>query len=893
MQSNEIRQSFLDFFASKGHKIVESCSLLPESPNLLFTNAGMNPFVPYFLGERTAKDKRIADTQKCLRAGGKHNDLEEVGFDTYHHTFFEMLGNWSLGDYFKKEAIEWAWELLTEVWKFPKERLYATVYRPSKDDPAEFDEEAYLLWRKIFETEGLDPKVHILNGDKKDNFWMMGDTGPCGPCTEIHIDLTPEGNTRGQLVNKGDARCMEIWNLVFIQYNALHDGRFEPLKDKFVDTGMGLERVAGIYATTNGFRSFQRPASNYDSDLFTDIFAPLEKWSNHTYEGRVPQGRQNLDALTFKDCAFRTLADHVRTLTFAIADGILPGNEGRHYVLRRILRRALLFGQRLSLPQGFFSELSQAVIKKMGPIFKELTLNAETIKKVLNVEENAFQLTLQKGLQLFERWTASNVHVIDGEKAFLLYDTYGFPLDLTQLLAGERGLTVDLKAFQICMQAQQKRSQASQKKTTIHLHSENEQTTLFVGYEDKNLNNFNATLLDVIDTESQRYLIFDRTPFYPEKGGQVGDSGTAIFVDGQVVDIQDTVYKGNIIVHRVEKTAKDLKGYEGQSVQLSVDSERRKKIQRHHTATHLLHWALRKVLGKHVKQAGSLVSPDYLRFDFSHFEKIDEGALEKIEHLCLEQILANRSLNTKEVSFDERPSECLAFFGEKYGDKVRVVQIEGCSMELCGGTHTNSTGELGLLKIRQEGAIAAGVRRIEAVVGESAFVYINSILREAKMLEELLASPLEKVAERYKRLFQQKVEFEKKYLQALQASTSKSASSKEAVVQDLRCVCLAPQVGDNTLLRSLGKQYLSEQKPDVLLVYGQEAGKGYLLAFCAERAIQKGISAHMLIKHLLVPLGANGGGKPDFANGGVKDYTALKLAMEALDFEQLLIKTFG
>ncbi|MEM7673849.1 MAG: alanine--tRNA ligase, partial [Verrucomicrobiota bacterium] len=438
MTSAEIRQSFLDFFASKQHRIVPSASLMPDAPNLLFTNAGMNQFVPYFLGERNAAYSRAVDTQKCIRAGGKHNDLDDVGFDAYHHTFFEMLGNWSFGDYFKKEAINWAWELITKVWKFPKERLYATVYKPGPGDPSEFDQEAYDHWKAIFEREGLDPDQHIVNGNKQDNFWMMGDTGPCGPCSEIHMDLTPAGDTRGSLVNEDSPWCIEIWNLVFIQFNAGEDGNFTPLPSKHVDTGMGFERVAGILSTTRGFTDFSSPPSNYESDLFQDIFTSISKLCDARYSGTLPDPGVELTQEEKIDFSFRAIADHIRTLSFSIADGILPGNEGRNYVLRRILRRAVLFGKKLGLPDGFFAHLADPLIDKMGPHFPELEAQRSVIKKVIAAEENTFDKTIDRGLQLLNgvfSKASDDSKTISGEDAFTLYDTYGFPIDLTELLA--------------------------------------------------------------------------------------------------------------------------------------------------------------------------------------------------------------------------------------------------------------------------------------------------------------------------------------------------------------------------------------------------------------------------------------------------------------------------
>lgn len=463
MNAAEIRQSFLDFFADKKHTIVPSVPLLPTAPNLLFTNAGMNPFVPYFLGEQTSPEKRVANTQKCIRAGGKHNDLEDVGFDTYHHTFFEMLGNWSFGDYFKKEAIEWAWELLTDIWQFPKERLYATVYKPDDNEPAIFDQEAWDFWANIFQAEGLDPHKHICYGNKKDNFWMMGETGPCGPCSEIHIDLTPNGDSKGTLVNVDSPFCMEIWNLVFIQYNATDTGDFLPLSAQYVDTGMGLERIAGIMATTKHFHDFSSLPSNYNSDLFTSLFDALKKDSGHHYKGIIAQNRNQLSENECKDSAFRILADHARTIVCSIADGILPGNEGRHYVIRRILRRAVLWANRIGLPQGSFAKLCDPVIEKLSPIFPELIHQRKTIQKVLANEEETFSRTLDRGLQLFDKMTVNSSQCLSGKDAFTLYDTYGFPLDLTQLIAQERNLSVDLEGFDQEMKIQQNRARAAQK----------------------------------------------------------------------------------------------------------------------------------------------------------------------------------------------------------------------------------------------------------------------------------------------------------------------------------------------------------------------------------------------------------------------------------------------
>ena len=525
MNSANVRQSFLDFFEAKQHTIVPSASIMPSSPNLLFTNAGMNPFVPYFLGEREPPYVRAADTQKCIRAGGKHNDLEDVGFDTYHHTFFEMLGNWSFGDYFKKEAIEWGWELITKVWGFPANRLYATVYNPSEGDPAEFDQEAYDFWAAIFKAEGLDPSIHIINGNKKDNFWMMGETGPCGPCSEIHIDLTPAGDTEGALVNADSPWCIEIWNLVFIQFNANEDGTFSNLSACHVDTGMGLERVAGIVATTKNFTDFSNPPSNYNSDLFSPIFEHLSANCDHTYSYTMPKDRDNMTLLEQHDCAFRVIADHIRTLAFSIADGIIPGNEGRNYVLRRILRRAVMFGKRLNLDEGFLSNLVPVIVRIMSDSFPELHKQETIITKVIASEEAAFNKTIDRGLQLFETLAAKGS--ITGHEAFTLYDTYGFPLDLTELLGRERKLVIDIEGFETCMEEQRQRGRAAQKKQVIRVQDRTEgEPTKFVGFDRDNLQDCDVIIKQVaVEEDGSIWATLDQTPFYPEMGGQVSDIG--------------------------------------------------------------------------------------------------------------------------------------------------------------------------------------------------------------------------------------------------------------------------------------------------------------------------------------------------------------------------------
>src|SRR5687767_263362 len=580
MTSAEIRQSFLDFFARQGHTIVPSSSLLPDSPGLLFTNAGMNQFVPIFLGERApdvskwagvraGRDTRAADTQKCIRAGGKHNDLEDVGFDTYHHTMFEMLGNWSFGDYFKRESIAWGWDLITKVWGIPPKRLFATVYSPdrSKGDPSDFDQEAHDIWAGIFRQEGLDPGVHIVNGSKKDNFWMMGDTGPCGPCSEIHFNLLPDDDeTAGRrLVNASSPRCIEIWNHVFIQFNANADGTFSPLAAKHVDTGMGFERVAGIYATTNGFKNFDKDPSNYAADVFTPLFAKVAALSKKEYKATVPTKREGLTEQENIDVAFRVLADHARCVSCAIADGILPGNEGRNYVIRRILRRGILYGKKLGLQTGFFEQLVTPVVESLGGVFPELRQQQDMIHRVIRGEEESFGRTLDRGLQVFSR--TMNVVTFDGltnfpgAAAFELYDTYGFPLDMTQLLASERGLTVDAAGFESEMEKQRQRGRAALKKEIIVAATEGEasavyEASLFTGYVIDTAKPVEAIVADVIRSDKDVFLVFARTPFYAEMGGQAGDTGTAI-VAGQTFSIVDTV-KDKAGRHLHKLAAKDV-----------------------------------------------------------------------------------------------------------------------------------------------------------------------------------------------------------------------------------------------------------------------------------------------------------------------------------------------
>lgn len=873
MQSEAIRQSFLDFFEAKKHTVVASASLMPTSPNLLFTNAGMNQFVPYFLNETSPPYSRIANSQKCIRAGGKHNDLDDVGFDTYHHTFFEMLGNWSIGDYFKKEAIEWSWELLTEVWGFPKERLYATVYKPDVNDPSEFDQEAYDYWEAIFKKEGLDPKTHIHYGNKKDNFWMMGETGPCGPCSELHVDLTPEGDTQGSLINKDSPWCIEIWNLVFIQLNAAVDGTYQALPARHVDTGMGFERIAGIMATTQQFTDFSNPPSNYNSDLFKAIFEAIESMCSHKYGYTMPESRTFKNETESNDCAFRVIADHIRTLSFSIADGIIPSNEGRNYVLRRILRRAILFGRKLNLPSGFFTELSKTLIKQMVTAYPELVDQKTTIEKVIANEESAFNKTLERGLQLFDKMSAKGS--ITGEEAFSLYDTYGFPFDLTALIAEERKLSIDKSGFDSCMNQQKERARSSQKKEVVLTAEDSNLTkTDFKGF-DLNSEVFSAEIISIESVdENTSAIILDQTIFYGEMGGQIGDTGTLTTNDGTAYSVIDTQVKNGIYLHLVE-TQETLKG----TVSLNINLERRQAIQRHHSATHLLNWALRSTLGTHIQQAGSSVTENRLRFDFSHFEAIDSKILQAIEQSINEKVMKNSFVETYEVVYKDKPEDVVAVFGEKYGDQVRVVDIGGFSKELCGGTHVQATGEIGLVKIISESGIAAGTRRIEAICGETAYTLAEERFTQVDALANKFNCNSEELANRVDALIDSKKQLEKElkrfHQKALSEQVDKLAESVEIIGDKVSYLHSCVIVSDSNDLRNLGNQILSKLDSGLVVLASNTNGKTQICAALSQEAVAQGYNAGSIVKEICETLGGRGGGKANFAMGGAPENKSL------------------
>jgi alanyl-tRNA synthetase len=930
MNANEIRQTFLDFFREQKHTIVPSASLLPQSPGLLFTNAGMNQFVPYFLGSESPPydPARAADTQKCIRAGGKHNDLEDVGYDSYHHTFFEMLGNWSFGDYFKDQAIGWAWELLVERLGFPPGRLYATVYRPNpaKGDPGQFDQQAYDAWARLFEAKGLDQQVHIVDGNVKDNFWMMGDTGPCGPCSELHVDLTPEGDTRGSLVNADTDRCMEIWNLVFIQFNAEADGSFRDLPARHVDTGMGFERLCAIIQNTKGFTDFSGQPSNYATDVFQPIFRRLEELSGLSYADVYPDltaDRAAFPAEMKQAIAFRVIADHLRTLAFSIADGILPGNTGRNYVLRRILRRAVRYGRELGFSgeKPFFGELVGTLVGQMGGVFPELRQRTQAVRATLEREEAGFNETLDRGLKRFEdALPAVEDQTVSGEVAFELYDTFGFPVDLTQLLCAERGFRIDMPRFDELMEEQRERARAARKSEVVRaLDITTDAVTRFVGYEDDEVI---TTVLEIHEQDDMRFVITGKTTLYAEMGGQVGDTGFMLIGD-RVVEIASVQQIGNAYAHAVPAgAAASLQP--GDQVMIRVKKVRRRPIEAHHTATHLLHWALHEKISGDAAQQGSLVDEDRLRFDFTS-GALSKQQIEQLEALVNERINADDPVSWTEVphaSVKDR-ADIMQFFGDKYGDTVRVVQIggqpaglDGYSMELCGGTHVRKTGEIGLFKIGSEGAIAAGIRRIEAFCGDAAWDHLRAcadqINKETDAAEEKLAAANKQLASideppievgesprimaamltqggditqinrtigslqaKLDELKTAAVEAEKRFKKARAGAAAKQADAALAELLEKGRPIVSTFEADASLLQELLNGLRKAQFPEAGLLVVDDGSRLHLGAYCGPAAIERGLKAGDILRTAAAEAGGKGGGKPDMARGGAPERAKL------------------
>ncbi len=909
----EIRATFLDFFKSKQHTIVPSDNVGYTSRDgaRIFTNAGMNQFVPIFLGERSADvdtwpgvlakglPTRAADTQKCIRAGGKHNDLEDVGLDTYHHTFFEMLGNWSFGDYFKKEAIAWSWELIVERFKFPPSRVFATIYQPNKEkgDPAERDEESWNLWAEKFRSVGLDPDIHIVNGNKKDNFWMMADTGPCGPCTEIHIDLTPgpielpEDRQRegAKLVNGSDASCIEIWNNVFIQYNANPDGTFTPLPAQHVDTGMGFERLTSIIQGTKNFTDFETAKiSNYDTDVFKPIFDELTKLSGKHYQSTLPKANEQGHVIPVTeqekiDVAFRVIADHLRTLSFSIADGIQPGNSDRNYTLRRILRRAVKYGRTLEFKEPFFYKLVDVLAAQMAEVFPELRVKKEQVKAVLKLEEEAFNRTLDRGVALFEDQVGSvgSDRSLSGAFAFQLYDTFGFPIDLTELLARERGLTVDTAGFDTLMEEQKKRArEAGQKNKQVVSVSEIEtkDATQFIGYDTLETD---AKVLEVVSMKDKTAVVLDSSVCYAEMGGQIGDSGQ-IILGADAFPISSTTKVGNTWLHFIE--GEDAPAV-GSLVRVAVDAVRRHAIERHHTVTHILHWALHEVVSQDATQKGSNVTPDKLTFDFNS-AALTAAQLADIEKLVNERIVANDVVSWTEVPYTDAKanSGIMQLFGEKYPENVRVVQIggkahalDGWSMELCGGTHTRHTGEIGLFRLVAEGAVAAGVRRIEAIAGMEAY---HAAKADADLLKLLAGKVSAQGAADLEKKIEALLDHQKALEKALKAAQQREASgrAKELIATAQEHVIIA-NLGDVDADYAMAlNDALKGQFGGIVILAATGGGNVTLMANVGKEHQAK-VQAGKIIQTIAPIVGGKGGGKPDFARGGGKEVSKVDAAL--------------
>ncbi|NOY79025.1 MAG: alanine--tRNA ligase [Calditrichaeota bacterium] len=861
MNSKEIRQSFLDYFKSKDHKIVPSAPVVPiDDPTLLFTNAGMNQFKKIFLGLEKPDYPRVADSQKCIRVSGKHNDLEEVGKDTYHHTFFEMLGNWSFGDYYKKEAIAFAWELLTEVWKLPKEKLWVTVYKD--------DDEAEQLWKTTTDVAA----GQVLRFGEKENFWEMGETGPCGPCSEIHIDLGPghcdKQGVPGHVcqVNGDCSRYIELWNLVFIQYNRQEDGSLNELPSRHVDTGMGFERIVAV---------LQGVPSNYDTDLFQPIIQAISELSGVAYPG--PDG----------GVAHRVIADHVRALSFAIADGALPSNEGRGYVLRRILRRAARYGRKLNMKEPFIYKLVPVLVDVMGEAYPELREKHQFVSMVIQSEEESFGNTLDRGIEIFEKTAAdlkkNNQTQFPGFAAFRLYDTYGFPLDLTQLMAEEQGLTVDYEGFEKAMAEQRKRAKEAQKfRYEAHEFFKEGETSPhseFVGYEKL------KETVHLVAFSGNEFLL-DKTPFYGESGGQVGDTGVVYTPDGHFrVRVVDTQKSGNMIIHigKIERGSfEDVKNKE---LIAEVDRERRKSIARNHTATHLLHKALRTVLGGHVHQAGSLVAPDHLRFDLTHFERIAAEQLDEVERLVNEAVRENYRVEVLTLPYNEaKKLGAVALFGEKYGDIVRVIKIDDYSMEFCGGTHLNFTGEIGYFRILSESSVASGVRRIEAVTGVAADELLRREKHELEALRQKLAATAEDSVQRLEQVLQEKKALEKELLNAqlkLAQTELDSLVQQSEEVDGFKVVANRLPVGTVGELKQIGDVLRSKLKSGVGVLGSEINGKPFLLCVVTDDLIQtKKLKAGDVVKRLGKYIGGGGGGNPRMAQAGGKDVKNLDKALQ-------------
>ena len=863
MTAKEIRDSFKSFFESKGHQIVPSAPMVvKDDPTLMFTNAGMNQFKDIILGNAPAKYKRVADSQKCLRVSGKHNDLEEVGHDTYHHTMFEMLGNWSFGDYFKEEAIAWAWEYLVDVLKLNPENLYATVFEGSAEDGLERDNEAAGYWEKYL------PKDHIINGNKKDNFWEMGDTGPCGPCSEIHIDLRPaeeRAKISGRdLVNHDHPQVIEIWNLVFMQFNRKADGSLEGLPAKVIDTGMGFERLC---------MAMQGKTSNYDTDVFQPMIKAIAAMAGTEY-GKDAQ----------QDVAMRVIADHIRTIAFSITDGQLPSNAKAGYVIRRILRRAVRYGYTfLGQKQAFMYKLLPVLIDNMGEAYPELKAQQTLIEKVIKEEEDSFLRTLETGIRLLEKTMneakAAGKTEISGVDGFTLYDTFGFPLDLTELILRENGMTVNEEEFKAEMQKQKERARNAAAVETGDWITLNEGETNFVGYD---YTEYETTILRYRQVKQKNQtlyqIVLSDTPFYAESGGQVGDTGV-LCSEFETIEIIDTKKENNLPIHIAKKLPEHMEA----PMMACVDTDKRAACAANHSCTHLLDEALREVLGTHVEQKGSLVSPDSLRFDFSHFQKVTDEELRKVEHLVNAKIRENVALQEyRNIPIEEaKELGAIALFGEKYGDEVRVIQF-GNSIEFCGGTHVSSTGKIGMVRIISESSVAAGVRRIEAITGEKVENMIDKIQDTMADLKALfnnvpdLKSAIRKAIEENAGLKKQVEEFMKE--KAASLKNELMANAKEmGGVKVIKTV--APISAD--VAKDIAFQLKGEVTGSLLVVIGSvEGGKPMLTVMLSEDLVKNGLKAGNLVKEAAKLIQGGGGGAPHFATAGGKNPEGLLSAVD-------------
>ena len=863
--AKEIRQQFLDFFASKGHTIVPSAPMvIKNDPTLMFTNAGMNQFKDIFLGNTTPKMKRATDSQKCLRVSGKHNDLEAVGHDGRHHTMFEMLGNWSFGDYFKAEAISWAWELLTDVYKIDKSKLYATVFEGSSEDGTALDDEARQAWLKLM------PEDHIILGNKHDNFWEMGDTGPCGPCSEIHIDLrTDEEIARipgKDLVNTDNDQVIEIWNLVFMQYNRKANGSLEPLPAKNIDTGMGFERLCMV---------LQGKTSNYDTDVFSGMIGKIEELSGHKYH---ENGKTEV--------AMRVIADHIRAIAFSIADGQLPSNVKAGYVIRRILRRAVRYGYTfLGFDEPFLCALIPQLVSDMGEAYPELGRQQKLIESVIREEEMSFLRTLDRGIKLMDDYVAKNASTktIPGEDAFVLYDTYGFPIDLTELIASEKGYTVDMEGFAKELQKQKDRARnatANEFGDWVVFHEGEEEA--FLGYDNLELEGVKLLKQRTVKQKNKTMfqLVFDRTPFYAEMGGQVGDTGVIVSESGEQIRILNTVKENNLTIHIAERIPADST----QTFTLKVDASRRLRITANHTATHLLDYALRETLGTHIEQKGSFVGPDYFRFDFSHFAKVTDEELRKVEHRVNELIRADYPLQEKRDATMEEANAmgAIALFGEKYGDRVRVVRF-GDSVELCGGTHAASTGCIGFFKIVSESAIAAGVRRIEAVTGEAAEDILDTLSDTLKGIRTMFNNAPD-VAAAVAKLINENSDAKKKieeYAKEKAAAFAKVISENAQEINGIKVVKFSRDA-DPAMLREAAAILQKEVENFVFAAAFCHEGKPQLVLMYSNDLVAAGHSAANDIREAARFIQGGGGGQPILATAGGRNADGLQAALDKM-----------